>query len=98
MKDHRQRLWIAAGLLLWLASCASKYNIKSYPSGAKISAQNIVSKEKFEIGEAPLRFEHEERFGEGFILLAEKQNFSEWCSFLFKKLSANQKRQKTFWA
>lgn len=65
---------LSLGLLL-LGACATKYRVSTYPSGAKIKIENIVSREVFEVGEGPITFEHDERYGEGFIVIAEKDLF-----------------------
>lgn len=61
--------------LILLGACSSRYSIKSYPEGAKVSVQNVISKELFEIGEAPVDFTHLSKFGEGFVVRVEKEAF-----------------------
>jgi len=63
------------GTLLALSGCASRYAVKTYPEGAKVAIQNVISKEVFEIGEAPVEFEHLSKFGEGFVVKVEKEAF-----------------------
>ncbi len=60
----------------------------TYPEGAKVAIQNIISKETFEIGEAPVEFEHLSKFGEGFVVKVEKEAFEPKEFFVARKPGA----------
>lgn len=57
------------------ASCAGKYAIKSYPSGAKVYIKDVQSQEKKLLGIAPLSVQEESKLGDVFFLIFEKQNY-----------------------
>jgi tetratricopeptide (TPR) repeat protein len=80
-------------VVLVVTGCASTYTIRSYPEGAKVKIQNVVSKEIFEIGESPATFEYDTKYGEGFIVKVEKERFQSEDVFLTKAAGANTKLQ-----
>ena len=80
-------------LFLMLSSCSSRYSIKTYPEGAKVSVQNVISKELFEVGEAPLDFQHLSKFGEGFVVKVEKEAFEPKEFFVARQPGAKAEYQ-----
>jgi tetratricopeptide (TPR) repeat protein len=68
---------IFLGILLigGLGACGTMYRVRSYPEGAKVVIQNVVSKEEFEIGETPADFEHLSKYGDGFLVKVSKEQF-----------------------
>ena len=74
--------WIMAAASL--SACASHYAVSTYPVGAKVKVENIISKEVFDIGEGPTKFEHEDRFGDGFVMIVEKEQFAPKRIYLSK--------------
>jgi hypothetical protein len=65
-----------------LVSCASSYEVTSSPSGATVIAENVESKEQFTLGQTPLSFKHEDKFGEGFVIITSKIGFGEKRNFI----------------
>lgn len=57
--------------------CAGKYAIRSYPVGAKIYARDIQTQEKKLLGLSPLDITEENKLGDVFFLIFEKQNYRE---------------------
>jgi len=83
----------AVAIALLATGCASTYTVRSYPEGAKVKVQNVVSKEVFELGESPAVFEFDTKYGEGFIVKVEKERFQTEEVFLSKNAGANTKVQ-----
>jgi len=79
--------------LLLLSACGSRYAVKTYPEGAKVAVQNVISKEVFEIGESPVNFEHLSKFGEGFVVKVEKEAFEPKEIFIARKPGAKSEYQ-----
>lgn len=80
---------ISMASLLWLGACATKYTVSTFPSGAKVRVENIVSKEVFEVGEGPVAFAFDERYGEGFMVSVEKDAFVPKKIFITKNPGSN---------
>jgi tetratricopeptide (TPR) repeat protein len=76
-----------------LSACASRYAVKTYPEGAKVAVQNVISKETFEVGEAPVEFEHLSKFGEGFVVKVEKEAFEPKEFFVARQPGAKAEYQ-----
>lgn len=57
--------------------CAGKYAIRSYPVGAKVYARDIQTQEKKLLGLSPLDITEENKLGDVFFLIFEKQNYRE---------------------
>lgn len=72
---RRWRVTLVLCVLVLLPACATRYKVTTYPAGAKIRIENVVTKEKFDIGEGPATFEYDERYGEGFVMSVEKDTF-----------------------
>jgi tetratricopeptide (TPR) repeat protein len=62
--------------LVLTSACATKFKVSTYPTGAKVRVENVVTKENFEIGEGPVSFPFDERYGEGFVMVVEKESFA----------------------
>lgn len=69
-------------LLLGLGACGTMYRVRSYPEGAKVVVQNVVSREEFELGETPLSFAHLTKYGDGFMVKVSKEQFASEEVFL----------------
>jgi len=80
-------------VLVLLSGCASRYAIKTYPEGAKVAVQNVISKEVFEVGESPVDFEHLSKFGEGFVIKVEKEAFEPKEFFVARQPGAKAEFQ-----
>lgn len=80
-------------LFVLLSGCASRYAIKTFPEGAKVAVQNVISKETFEVGEAPIEFEHLSKFGEGFVVKVEKEAFEPKEFFVARRPGAKAEYQ-----
>ncbi len=74
--------------VLALSACATQYKVTTYPQGAKVRVENVVTKEVFEMGEGPVTFPFEERFGEGFVLSVEKDTFNPKKVFIARNSGA----------
>jgi len=81
--------WALAMALLGMSACATQYKVSTYPAGAKVRVENIVTKEVFEMGEGPVTFPFEERFGEGFVLSVEKDTFNPKKVFISRNSGAS---------
>lgn len=86
-----RKLTLAMPVLL--GACATSFSVRSYPDGAKVKVQNIVSKEIFEIGESPASFDYEPKFGEGFLVKVEKERFQGEDIFLTRHAGARTQLQ-----
>jgi tetratricopeptide (TPR) repeat protein len=65
-------------LLTFLAvGCAGKYAIRSYPVGAKVYVRDVQTQEKKLLGISPLDIAEENKLGDVFFLIFEKQNYRE---------------------
>lgn len=58
-----------------------------------MAVQNVISKEVFEIGEAPIEFEHLSKFGEGFVVKVEKEAFEAKEFFVARQPGAKGEYQ-----
>jgi tetratricopeptide (TPR) repeat protein len=86
--------WIQLFVIgICLSACASRYAVKTYPEGAKVAVQNVISKESFEVGEAPVEFEHLSKFGEGFVIKVEKEAFEPKEFFVARQPGAKSEYQ-----
>lgn len=87
-----KRLGLMSFALLF-AACASKYEIRSFPEGANVTVKNVISEEVFDIGESPVEFDHETKFGEGFLVTVDKEAFSQKEFFVSRKPGSKKSYQ-----
>lgn len=58
-----------------LCSCGGKYTVKSYPPEAKLYVKDLKTNEKRLIGNTPAQIAEDEKLGDVFFLLLEKENY-----------------------
>lgn len=66
-------IFMMAGL--FLAGCAGKYVVNTYPSGAKVYIKDIQTKDRKLVGLSPVQIQEESKLGDVFFLEIEKDNY-----------------------
>jgi len=56
-------------------SCAGKYVVKSYPNDSKIYLRDVKTNEKRLVGNTPAQIKEDEKLGDVFFLVFEKENY-----------------------
>lgn len=64
-------------IILLSLGCAGKYAIRSYPTEAKVYIRDIQTQEKKLLGLSPIDVTEENKLGDVFFLIFEKQNYRE---------------------